>query len=191
MFCSFDNYSFHWEHRRVGTGFKQAVFKSNFILKSLIDITVCHVTIANYNLYPLEEKSRNSLGFLLGMPDQAKEFSTLKRFVVDARNRTNVYLKKINKNLNIMYHLWNSECSLLSLEESLHLILTQLPVNTATIVKVIFSGAGSGEFWSINTKDHQLHSRDQRASLGMTTKMPCSCRLWPGRKVFLRMWFCH
>lgn len=89
----------------VDTAFKQAVFQLNLILKSLIDMAVCHVNVfANYNLYPLEEKSRNS-SFLLGMPDQAKEFPTLKRFVVDSQSRTNMYLKKINKNLNVMYHL--------------------------------------------------------------------------------------
>jgi len=72
----------------------------------LNDIAVGHVTVfSNYNLYPSEEKSRKSLGFLLGIPAQAKEFPTLKRFVVDSRSRTNVHLNKIIKNLNVMYHL--------------------------------------------------------------------------------------
>lgn len=93
------------------------------------------------------------------MPDQAKEFPTLKRFVVDAQSRTNMYLKKINKNLKVIYHLWNPECSLLSREESLHLILTQLPVNTGTLVHFLW-----GRIWWVLEYKYQITRYIHRTS---------------------------
>lgn len=41
----------------------------------------------------------------------------------------------------------------------------------------MFSGAGSGELWSKNTKDYQLHPWDLQVSLRVTTKTPSGCRL--------------
>lgn len=41
----------------------------------------------------------------------------------------------------------------------------------------MFSGAGSGELWSKNTKNYQLHPWDLQVSLGVTTKAPSGCRL--------------
>lgn len=46
---------------------------------------------ANYNLYPLEKKNRKIWNFLFRMQGQAKKKKQpiLKRFILDARNKTN------------------------------------------------------------------------------------------------------
>lgn len=129
------------------------------------------------------------MGFLLGMPDQTKEFLTLKRFVVDARSRANVYLKKINKNFERNVSLVKSR------------VLSALPWRVTPPDPHTASNEHNnssshflwGRIWWVleyKYRDHLLHSRDQQTSLGVTTKMPRR-RLQPGRKVFPRIWLCH